>query len=51
MVYVFDSKITETKSIFLGLMQIYGIGKTNSFFICKMLGFSNNLKVKNLIND
>jgi small subunit ribosomal protein S13 len=32
-------------------MHIYGIGKFNSILICKHLGFSSNLKTKNLSNN
>jgi len=48
MTYLFDSKLSENLSIFFALKQIYGIGKNNSSLICKKLGFSINLKVKNL---
>ncbi len=48
MIYLIESKLPENMSIFFALQQIYGIGKNNSFFICKKLGFSINLKVKNL---
>lgn len=48
MTYLFESKLPENMSIFFALKQIYGIGKNNSFLICKKLGFSINLKVKNL---
>jgi small subunit ribosomal protein S13 len=48
MIYLFESKLPEFKSIYFALSYIYGIGKTRSFLICKKLGFSSNLKVKNL---
>ena len=48
MVYLFESKLPETKSIYFGLKYVYGIGKSKSFLICKKLGFSLNLKVKYL---
>nr|YP_009495539.1 ribosomal protein S13 [Psammoneis japonica]AWQ64269.1 ribosomal protein S13 [Psammoneis japonica] len=51
MVYLLETKLLETKSIFFALSTIYGIGKTQSFLICKRLGFSINLKVKHLSND
>lgn len=48
MIYIFESKLSENKSVFLTLKYIYGIGKSNSFLICKKLGFSKNLKIKNI---
>lgn len=51
MIYLFETKLAENKSIFFALKYIYGIGKFNSFLICKQLGFSKNLKVKNLSNE
>jgi len=51
MIYIFDTELTENKLICNALKQIYGIGKKRSYFICKKLGFSNNLKVKNLSKD
>lgn len=48
MVYILESKLPENKSIFFALQYVYGIGKTRAFLICKKLGFSVNLKVKNL---
>jgi small subunit ribosomal protein S13 len=48
MIYLFESKLPENKSIYLALKNVYGIGKSRSFLICKKLGFSYNLKVKNL---
>lgn len=51
MVYLFESEFTENKSIFLSLTNVYGIGKYNARNICKRLGFSKNLKVKNLSKE
>nr|YP_010134170.1 ribosomal protein S13 [Navicula veneta]QWM93660.1 ribosomal protein S13 [Navicula veneta] len=48
MIYLFESKLPETKSIYFALKYIYGIGKNRSFLICKKLGFLPNVKVKNL---
>ena len=48
MIYLFESKLPETKSVYFALRYIYGIGKSKSIFICKKLGFSYNLKIKNL---
>ena len=51
MVYLLESKLPETKSIYLALTYVYGIGKVKSFLICKKLGFLPNFKVKNLSNN
>jgi len=51
MVYLFESELPENKPVFLSLMHIYGLGKFNSFLICKRLGFSINLKIKNLSKE
>jgi small subunit ribosomal protein S13 len=51
MIYIFESELHKNKSIFLALMNIYGIGKFHSLLICKKLGFSKNLKVKNLSEE
>lgn len=48
MVYILESKLPDNKSIFHALQYVYGIGKTRASLICKKLGFSENLKVKNL---
>lgn len=50
MIYILESKLPENKSIYFALRYIYGIGKNKSLLICKQLGFSPNLKVKNLSN-
>jgi small subunit ribosomal protein S13 len=51
MIYLFESKLPETKSVYFALKYVYGIGKNRSFLICKKLGFSSNLKVKSLSNN
>lgn len=48
MVYLFESKLPENKSVYYGLTSIYGVGKSRSFFICKKVGLSLNLKIKDL---
>nr|YP_009317766.1 ribosomal protein S13 [Navicula ramosissima]AOY40410.1 ribosomal protein S13 [Navicula ramosissima] len=48
MIYLFESKLPETKSVYFGLRSIYGIGKKRSFLICKKIGLSLNLKIKDL---
>jgi small subunit ribosomal protein S13 len=51
MVYLLETKLHENKSIFFALKDVYGIGKSRAFNICKNLGFSENLKVKNLSEE
>jgi len=51
MIYLFESELPENKSVHLALIHIYGIGKVNSSLICRKLGFSVNLKLKNLSKD
>lgn len=46
--FIFESELSENKSISIALLSIYGIGSQHSFSICKKLGFSTNLRVKNL---
>ncbi len=49
--YLFESELSENKSIFLALRSIYGIGSYNAYLICKKSGFSTNLKVKDLTKE
>jgi len=51
MVYLFESKVPESKSVFFALRYVYGIGKGNSLIICKKLGFALNLKIKDLSKE
>lgn len=51
MIYLFESELPENMSIFFALQRVYGIGKKSSSLICKKLGFSINLKIKNLSKD
>ena len=51
MVYIFDSKLPDKKSVIFALTHIYGVNKSTSLSICKKLGFSKNFKVNNLSND
>jgi small subunit ribosomal protein S13 len=48
MIYIFESNLSDNKSVFFALKGIYGINKKTSFLICKKAGFAINLKVKNL---
>ena len=51
MLYLLETKLPENKSVFFALTKIYGIGRNTAFLICKKLGFSINLKVKDLTQE
>ena len=51
MLYILDTKLPENKSVLISLTSIYGIGKPTSLKICKKLGFSNHLKIKELAEE
>ena len=51
MIYLFESELSETKPIVYALSYIFGIGQKHSSFICKKLGFSKNLTIKNLSKE
>jgi small subunit ribosomal protein S13 len=51
MLYILETKLSESKPVYIALTSIYGIGKPTSLKICKKLGFSLNLKIKNLTEE
>lgn len=51
MVYLFEADLVENKSIFFAMTRVFGLGKFEAFSICKRLGFSKNLKVKDLSQE
>lgn len=51
MLYFLETKLSEHKPIRFALTNIYGIGKSTAFVICKKLGFSINLKVNDLTQE
>lgn len=51
MIYLFETELPDNKLVFLSIMHIYGLGKTSSSFVCKRLGFSKSLKMKDLSKD
>lgn len=51
MLYLLETNLPDSKSVFFALTRIHGIGKSAAFSICKKLGLSLNLKVKNLSQD
>lgn len=48
MLYLLETNLSDQKSVFFALATIHGIGKNTAFSICKKLGFSINLKIKDL---
>jgi len=51
MIYIFETEISNVKTIQFSLKKIYGLGNYQINIICKKLGFANNLKTYNLTND
>lgn len=51
MVYIFESELLENELVFLSLISIYGFGKSTALTVCKRLGFSKNLKIKDLSKE
>jgi small subunit ribosomal protein S13 len=51
MLYIFESELPQNKSIIFALVSIFGIGKFHANLFCNKLGFSKNLKVKNLSKE
>ena len=51
MIYIFETEIVNSKPVKFSLQNIYGLGKYQTNFICKKLGFSKNYKVNNLSNE
>lgn len=51
MLYLLETKLPENKSVFFALTNVYGIGKNTAFILCKKLGFSINLKIKDLTQE
>ncbi len=51
MLYLLETKLSENKPVFFALTNVYGIGKNTAFTLCKKLGFSINLKIKDLTQE
>lgn len=51
MLYLLETKLPENKSVYFALTNIYGIGHSSAFILCKKLGFSLNLKIKDLTQE
>jgi len=51
MVYIFETEISEKKTISYALQNILGLGNKTSKTICKKLGFSDNFKVNDISKE
>lgn len=46
-----ETNLLENKSVYFSLTKIFGIGRFQSFLICKKLGLSYNCKLSKLTPD
>lgn len=51
MIYILETNLSEKQSVCFSLTQIFGIGRAQSFQICKKLGFLPNCRLTNLNSD
>jgi small subunit ribosomal protein S13 len=51
MLYLLETKLSDNKSVYFAITKIYGIGNKTALLLCKKLGFSLNLKIKNLTSE
>ena len=51
MIYIFETEISNSKSVLRSLKKIYGLGDYQIKHVCKNLGFSSNLSISSLSND
>ncbi len=51
MIYILETNLLESKSVYFSLTDIFGIGQFQSFLICKKLGLSCNCKSSQLTSD
>jgi len=51
MIYILETNLSERQQICFSLTQIFGIGRFQSFQICKKLGLSPNCKLSKLTPD
>jgi small subunit ribosomal protein S13 len=49
MLYLFETELLKNKTVILALKLIFGLGNFNSALVIIKLGFSKNLKIKNLV--
>lgn len=50
-IYILETELPENKSIYFSLTKIFGIGKFQSFLICKKIGLSHNSKLSKLTSN
>jgi len=48
MLYILETELPENKSVYFSLTNVFGLGKFQSFSICKKIGLSNNCKLSKL---
>ena len=51
MLLIFGVTLPKDKKVLYALPKLYGIGKASALKICKELGFSPELKIKDLIGE
>lgn len=51
MIYILETNLSENKSVYFSLTNIFGIGQRQSFLICKNIGLSRNCKLSQLTTD
>lgn len=51
MIYILETNLLESKSVYFSLTEIFGIGQFQSFLICKKVGLSYNCKLSQLTPD
>ena len=51
MIYILETNLLESKSVYFSLTDIFGIGQFQSFLICKKVGLSYNCKLSQLTPD
>ena len=51
MIYILETNLSENKSVYFSLTNIFGIGQCQSFLICKNIGLSRNCKLPHLTTD
>jgi small subunit ribosomal protein S13 len=51
MIYLLETELQDSKSLYTSLRCVFGIGNSNSIIICKKLGFSKNFKVSELTEE
>ena len=51
MIYILGINLKKQKSLQFSLVNIYGLNKRTTLKICRKLGYSNTIKLKNLTKD